>query len=226
MNKKNFLIDANIEQYCETHTTPENQTLQQLTRETNLKTMLPQMLSGKILGRLLTTLVELVKPQHILELGTFTGYSAICMAQALPENGLLVTIDNNPEIETTARKYFKMSGLEQKIRLIIGDVLQTLPDLNMHFDMAFIDADKEHFPDYYPLVMEKMNPGGIVIVDNILWYGKTVDAEQNDRITQKIRQFNDLVQADEQVTNVLLPLCDGVMVVWKKNVRRESRKNN
>jgi len=216
MNKKNFLIDTDIEQYCEAHTSVESQPLQQLTRETNLKTMMPQMLSGKILGRLLTMLVEMIQPQNILELGTFTGYSAICMAQALPENGLLVTIDNNPEIENTARKYFKMSGLENKIHLVIGDALHIVPTLNTHFDMAFIDADKEHLPDYYPLVMEKMNPGGVIIVDNILWYGKVVDATQNDRVTQKIRQFNELVQADEQVTNVLLPLCDGVMVVRKR----------
>jgi len=217
MNENDSLIDWNIEQYCETHTTAESQTLQQLARETNLKMLMPQMLSGKIQGRFLTMLVELIKPQNILELGTFTGYSAICMAQGLPETGLLVTIDSNPEVESLACKYFKMSGLEEKIRFINGDALQIVPALNMCFDMAFIDADKELLSDYYSLVMEKMNPGGVIIVDNILWYGKVVDPTQNDRVTQKIRQFNELVQADERVTNVLLPLRDGVMVVRKKS---------
>jgi len=215
MNENNALIDWNIEQYCEMHTSAESQALQQLARETNLKMLMPQMLSGKIQGRLLTMLVELIKPQNILELGTFTGYSAICMAQGLPENGLLVTIDSNPEVECLARKYFKLSGLEEKIRFINGDALQIIPDLNIRFDMAFIDADKEQLSDYYSLIIKKMNSGGVMVVDNILWYGKVVDLAQNDRVTQKIRQFNELIQADEQVTNVLLPLRDGVMVIRK-----------
>jgi len=216
MNEKSFLIAPNIEQYCEEHTSAEDETLQQLVRETNVKTLLPQMLSSKIQGRLLTMLVEMMKPKTILELGTFTGYSAICMAQGLPENGLLVTIDNNPEIESLAHKYLKMSGLENKIRFINGDALHIVPELDMRFDMAFIDADKERLPDYYLLVMEKMNHGGVIIVDNILWYGKVADLKQNDRVTQKIRQFNELVQADERVTNVLLPLYDGMMMIRKK----------
>ena len=216
MNENNSLIGWNIEQYCEAHTTAESQTLQQLARETNLKMLMPQMLSGKIQGRLLTMLVELIKPKTILELGTFTGYSAICMAQGLPENGLLVTIDGNPEVESLARKYFKISGLEEKIRFIVGDALQIIPDLNICFDMAFIDADKEQLSDYYSMVMEKISPGGVIVVDNILWYGKVVDPTQNDRVTQKICQFNELVQADNRVTNVLLPLRDGVMVIRKR----------
>ncbi|MCL2511116.1 MAG: O-methyltransferase [Bacteroidales bacterium] len=216
MNENSFLIDPDVEQYCEAHTSAESQTLQQLARETNLKMVMPQMLSSKIQGRLLTMLVELIKPKNILELGTFTGYSAICMAQGLPDDGRLVTIDNNPEVETLARKYFKMSGLESKIHFINGDAMHIVPELNICFDMAFIDADKERLPDYYPLVMEKMNTGGVIVVDNILWYGKAADPKQNDRTTLKIRQFNELVQRDTHVTNILLPLCDGLMVVRKK----------
>jgi len=217
MNEKSFLITSEeIERYCETHTSAENETLQQLVRETNLKMLLPQMLSSKIQGRLLTMLVELTKPKTILELGTFTGYSAICMARGLSEDGMLITIDNNPEIEDISRKYFKMSGLEEKIHLIIGDAIHIVPDLNMTFDMAFIDADKDHLPDYYQLVMEKMNPEGIIVADNILWYGKVSDPNHNDHTTQKIRQFNETVQNDECVTNVLLPLCDGMMMIRKK----------
>ena len=217
MNEDAFLIAPEIEQYCEEHTSSETETLQQLVRETNLKMLMPQMLSGKIQGHFLTMLVEMMKPKTILELGTFTGYSAICMAQALPENGLLITIDGNPEVEHLAQKYFKMSGLENKIRFINGDALQIIPTLNMTFDMAYIDADKEHLSDYYQAVMEKMNAGGVIIVDNILWYGKVTDPNQNDRTTQKIRQFNDMVQADNRVTNVLLPLRDGVMMIKLKS---------
>ena len=213
MNEDAPLIAPEIEQYCEEHTSAETETLQQLARETNLKMLMPQMLSGKIQGRFLTMLVEMMKPKTILELGTFTGYSAICMAQALPENGLLITIDGNPEVEHLAQKYFSMSGLEDKIRFINGDALHIVPTLNMTFDMAYIDADKEHLSDYYQAVMEKMNAGGVIIVDNILWYGKVTDPQQNDRTTQKIRQFNDMVQADNRVSNVLLPLRDGVMMI-------------
>lgn len=215
MNRKDFL-DSILEHYCELHTTAENEALEQLTRETNLKMLMPHMLSGKIQGRFLTMLVELMQPKSILELGTFTGYSAICLSQGLPENGRLVTIDNNPEVEDLARKYFKISGLEDKIHFIIGDVLEVVPNLNMTFDMAFIDADKERLPEYYHLVMEKTNPGGFIIVDNILWYGKVADPEQTDHVTQKIRQFNDLVQNDNRVTNVLLPLRDGLMLIRKR----------
>ena len=216
MSEKGFLIDSDIEHYCELHTTSEDSVLEQLVRETNLKTTIPQMLSGKILGRLLTTLVELIQPKNILELGTFTGYSAICLAQGLPENGLLTTIDNNPEIEDLARKYFKMSGLEEKICFIIGDARQVVPTLNTKFDMAFIDADKDHLLAYYQLVMDKMKSDGLIVVDNILWYGKVADPEHNDRVTRRIREFNDIVQADERVTNVLLPLCDGLMLIRRK----------
>jgi predicted O-methyltransferase YrrM len=216
MSEKSFLTDSIIEHYCELHTTAEDKALEQLIRETNLKMMMPHMLSGKILGRLLTMLVELIKPKNILELGTFTGYSAICLAHGLPENGLLVTIDNNPEVEDLARKYFKISGLEEKIQFVIGNALKVVPDLNMKFDMAFIDADKERLPNYYQMVMEKMESGGLIVVDNILWYGKVTDPKQNDRITRKIREFNETVQADERVTNVLMPLLDGLMLVRKK----------
>jgi len=213
MNEDAFLIAPEVEHYCEEHTSAETETLQQLARETNLKMLMPQMLSGKIQGRFLTMLVEMMKPKTILELGTFTGYSAICMAQALPENGLLITIDGNPEVEHLAQKYFSMSGLENKIRFINGDALQIIPTLNMTFDMAYIDADKDHLSEHYQAVMEKMNAGGVIIVDNILWYGKVTDPQQNDRTTQKIRQFNDMVQADNRVSNVLLPLRDGVMMI-------------
>jgi predicted O-methyltransferase YrrM len=141
MNEQVFLIDSVVERYCEQHSTPENEALEQLARETNVKMLLPNMLSGKLQGRLLTMLVEIIQPKNILELGTFTGYSAICLAQGLPENGRLITIDNNPEIEDIARKYFKISGLEEKIRIIIGDALKVLPDLNMTFDIAYIVND-------------------------------------------------------------------------------------
>ena len=216
MSEKSFLTDSDIEHYCELHTTVENDALEQLVRETNLKMMMPHMLCGKIQGCLLTMFVKLIKPKNILEIGTFTGYSAICMAQGLPANGVLTTIDNNLEVEDIARKYFKISGLEEKIHFIIGDALQIVHELNITLDMAFIDADKEHISNYYQLVIEKMESGGVIIVDNILWYGKVTDSKQNDRITRKIREFNELVQTDDRVTNVMLPFGDGLMFIRKK----------
>jgi len=216
MSERGFLTNSIIEHYCDQHTTAEDDILQQLVRETNLKMMMPHMLCSNIQGRFLTMLVELINPKTVLELGTFTGYSAICLARGLPKNALLVTIDNNPEVEDLARKYFKLSGLEEKIDFIIGDALHVVPDLNMKFDIAYIDADKERLPDYYQSVLEKMVFGGLIVVDNILWYGKAADPKQNDRITRKIREFNKLVQTDERVTNVLMPLYDGVMVIRKK----------
>jgi len=215
MSEKSFLTDSVIEHYCELHTTTENNVLKQLVRETNLKMMMPHMLSGKILGRFLTMLVELIQPEKVLELGTFTGYSSICLAQGLSKNGLLVTVDINPEIEDLARKYFKLSGLEDKIHFVIGDALKVVPNLNMKFDMVFIDADKERLFDYYQQIMGKMESGGLIVVDNILWYGKVADPEQNDRVTRKIREFNEFVQNDIRVTNVSLPFCDGLMIIRK-----------
>lgn len=215
MKETRYLIDTAIENYCEEHTTEEREILRQLTRETNLKTLMPRMLSGKIQGSFLSMLVSLLKPKTILELGTFTGYSAICLASGLSENGRLITIDKNPEIEDIARKYFKESGLENKIDFRIGNAMEIVPQLNEQFDLVFLDADKEHLTDYYRMIIEKIPVGGVILADNILWDGKVIDEKCNDRITKEIRAFNDFVQEDQRVENVLLPFRDGLMMAKK-----------
>lgn len=216
MKESRYLIDLAVETYCEEHTTAEDNTLVELTRETNLKMLMPRMLSGKVQGRFLTILVEILRPQNILELGTFTGYSAICLAKGLSEDGKLITIDKNPEIEDFARRYFKKSGLEDKILFFVGDALKIVPKLEYDFDMVYLDADKENLAEYYQVIIEKLKPGALILADNILWDGKVVDNTQNDKITCGIRTFNDLVQSDERVENVLLPLRDGLMLIRKR----------
>jgi predicted O-methyltransferase YrrM len=217
MDNNDFqIIDTAVERYCELHTTSEDVVLSELSRETNLKTIMPRMMSGNMQGRFLTMLVELMKPKAALEIGTFTGYSAICIAKGLSRNGMLTTIDNNPEIEDIARNYFKKSGLDRKIHFIIGDALTLIPTFDIMFDMIFIDADKHRLSEYYHLALEKTKSGGIILADNILWSGKVVDYTQHDSATLKIRDFNDMVQADARVDNILLPLRDGLMMIKKK----------
>lgn len=215
MKETRYLIDAAIENYCEEHTTEEGNVLRKLSRETNLKVMMPRMLSGKVQGQFLSILTSLLLPKNVLELGTFTGYSAICIAAGLPKNGRLITIDKNPEIEDIARKYFKESGLEDKIDFRIGNAMELVPQLDEQFDLVFLDADKEHLLDYYQMIFEKVPVGGIILADNILWDGKVLDETCNDRITKEIRAFNDFVQEDQRVENVLLPFRDGLMMIKK-----------
>ncbi|MDR0364438.1 MAG: O-methyltransferase [Bacteroidales bacterium] len=215
MKETRYLIDVAIETYCEEHTTEESDVLKRLERETNITTLMPRMLSGKVQGKFLSILTSLFKPKNILELGTFTGYSTICLASELPNDGHLVTIDKNPEIEDIARKYFKESGLADKIDFYIGNALYIIPRLNRQFDLVFLDADKERLLDYYKMVIDKIPVGGIILVDNILWNGKVIDKKCDDKITKEIRMFNDFVQLDERVENVLLPFRDGLMMIKK-----------
>lgn len=204
-----------LEEYLSNHTTEEPSFLQQLARETHLKTTKPRMMSGNIQGRFLTLLIQMIQPLKVLEIGTFTGYSAICMAMGLPKDGKIITIDNNPEIETIARKYFKMSGLEEKIHFIIDDAKNVIPTLTDSFDFVYIDADKENNLVYYQQIMEKTHIGSIIICDNMLWSGKIFQEGHQDPKTVKINEFNRFIQNDLRVENVLLPLRDGMMLIRK-----------
>lgn len=202
-----------IEEYLSSHTTEEPLVLQQLFRETHLKTTKPRMMSGHIQGRFLTILTQMLQPKNVLEIGTFTGYSAICLATGLPKNGNLITIDNNQEIESIARKYFKLSGLEDKINFIVDDAKKVIPLLEQTFDLVYLDADKENNLIYYQQIMDKTTVGSVIVADNVLWSGKILFEEAHDPKTEKIRQFNDFIQNDERVENVLLPLRDGMMIL-------------
>lgn len=209
----NFLPEA-LEDYIEKHTEAESEVLQLLNRETNLKIMLPQMLSGHLQGQVLRMFSYMIKPENILEIGTYTGYSAICLTAGL-QGGKLYTIDINDELEDMVRSFFGMAGVEDKIEYILGDATKLIPEMELDFDLVFIDADKENYGKYYDLVFEKVRPGGFIIADNVLWSGKVLE-DITDKDTTAIKAFNDKVQKDERVENVLFPIRDGLMVVRKK----------
>lgn len=210
-----FLPPA-IEQYVQDHSSEEMKVLQELSRETQVKVLRPRMLSGHIQGIFLQMISKLIRPERILEIGTYTGYSAICLAQGLNENGILHTIDVNDELETIIRKYIDKAGLANKISLHIGNALNIIPTLKETWDLVFIDADKENYLNYYNLVFNQVKPGGWIIADNVLWSGKVVDDNEDDMETQAIRQFNKFIHADERVEHLLLPLRDGLMMIRKK----------
>ena len=203
-----------INHYAEEHTTPESAVLQALHRDTFAKVMMPRMLSGHLQGAWLSMVSHMIQPKAILEIGTYTGYSAICLAQGLQPGGVLHTIDINEELETMVRDYFDKAGLKDSIQYHIGNALEIIPTLVGPFDLVFIDADKINYGNYYDLVIDKVRKGGIIMADNVLWSGKVVDAKK-DKDTQAIADFNAKIQADDRVENLLLPLRDGIMIARK-----------
>lgn len=202
-----------LEEYIEAHTTLPDAVLQELYRHTYLHEMNPRMMSGPVQGKFLQFLCQMLKPQHVLEVGTYTGYAAICMAKGLPENGRLITIEANVEYEETIRHYLAKAEVDDKVELLLGDAKTILPTLDATFDLAFIDADKVSYPFYYELVMEKMRPGGFILADNVLWDGKVLDVKAKEHDTQALITFNDKVMNDPRVEQVLLPIRDGLMMV-------------
>ena len=204
-----------IEEYLEQHTTPMDEVLHELYRETHLHAMNPRMASGPVQGRFLQLLCQLMQPKKVLEIGTFTGFATICLARGMASDGLLTTIEANEEYEGIIRKYLAKAAVADRVRLIIGDAKEVIPTLEGGFDMVFIDADKISYPSYYDLVIEKLNPGGVILADNVLWEGKVLNVGTKERDTKAIQAFNDKVQNDPRVENVLLPLRDGLMMVRK-----------
>jgi caffeoyl-CoA O-methyltransferase len=207
-------IDEGLLSYCETFSEKENELLKQLNRETHLKVSSPRMLSGHLQGRLLSFLSSVINPNYILEIGTYTGYSALCLAEGLSENGKLITIDPNEETNHFARQYIEKSPHKNKIELISGEAQKLIPDLKFSFDLVFIDADKKNYGLYYDLVINKVNKGGIIIADNVLWSGKVLD-QKKDADTEAIHKFNEKVSSDERVKNILLPVRDGLQIIRK-----------
>jgi len=205
-----------LEQYAEAHTTPESILLRKLNRETHIKLRMPNMLSGHLQGAFLQMISQLLKPFCILEIGTFTGYSAICLAKGLQPGGILHTIDNNPEMEDFAMPYIREAGMEKSICIHIGEALEIVKGIEGSFDLVFIDADKDNYINYYDLVINKVPQGGLIIADNALWYGKVLDPNAlTDKETAGIVAFNEYVMNDTRVENVLLPLRDGLMMMRK-----------
>ena len=207
-----------LDKYILNHIDDEDKLLQELDRETNLKVLGARMISGHLQGKVLTMLSKMIQPQNILEIGTFTGYSAICLAQGLTENGKLITIEIDDELESIAKRYIRKSGFENKIIHKTGDAISIIQTLDMVFDLVFIDADKREYIEYYHAVFNKVRSGGYIIADNTLWNGKVVQRiKPDDEHTQKIVEFNQLIKIDHRVEKVILPLRDGMTVIRKRN---------
>ena len=207
-------IKKDIQDYSANHTTAASSLLEKIDRETNLNVLRPRMLSGHVQGRILSMLSHMIKPKRVLEVGTYTGYSALCMAEGLPNDGKLYTIDINEELEPIVQQYFEESNYTNQLEYLIGDAMQLIPTINEKFDLVFIDADKVNYLNYYDLVIEKMNAGGFIIADNILWSGKvTSSPKANDKDTMALIKFNQKIHEDPRVENVLMPVRDGLMIV-------------
>lgn len=209
------LVSEEIENYIELHTSDEREVLRALNRKTQTDVLMPRMLSGKVQGQFLQMISKMLRPQKILEIGTFTGYSALCLAQGLTENGKLFTIDINEELEDLVRAHIEQAGLQNKIIQLIGNAVEEIPKLNETFDLVFIDADKQNYSLYYDLVFDKVRSGGFIFADNVLWSGKIIE-EKKDKDTQKLADFNDKVQQDNRVENVIVSIRDGIMMIQKK----------
>lgn len=214
LSKDPISTERAMSSYCEAHTSALSEVLQQLERETHLRTLAPQMLSGPLQGQFLKMVCGMIQPVKVLEIGTFTGYSAICMAGGLSDGGVIHTIEANKELEYLIRKYISKAGLESKIMLHIGDALEVIPKLSGPFDLVWIDAAKQDYATYYDLILEKVRPGGFILADNVLWSGK-VYRNEHDADTEALRDFNKKVQDDSRVENVLLPIRDGILMARK-----------
>jgi Predicted O-methyltransferase len=211
-----------IEQYIMDHIDSEPNLLADINRTAHVKLLRPRMLSGHLQGRILKMLVRMCKPQRVLEIGTYTGYATICLAEALPDSGEIHTIEINDELEDFIREQFEKTDLKNKIHLHIGDALDVIPRLKGCFDMVFIDADKRLYSDYYDLVFDKLSPEGIILVDNTLWDGKVLEtAHPSDKQTIGIMKFNEKIKKDNRIEKVILPLRDGLTIIHK--LRVESR---
>ncbi len=211
-------LDEDLERYIEQHTSDENDLLKRINRETHVEVLKPRMLSGHVQGRLLSMISKMVRPQNILEIGTYTGYSAICLAEGIREGGKLITIDVNEELEDRVLGYVEEAGFSDVIEMRIGQAESLVPELQETFDLIFIDANKAAYWDYLEMVYDKLSVGGLVIADNVLWSGKVLEKfrEKLDVDTEALIEFNKKVQEDERFENVLLGIRDGLMVIRKK----------
>ena len=210
------LLSDELKSYLESSCEPESDLLKQIDRDTNIKVSLPRMLSGHYQGRVLSMLSKLVKPQRILEVGTFTGYASLCLAEGLSKDGILHTIDINAELEDMVRSSFSKSDLGSQIIYHIGNALEIIPNLDEVFDLIFIDADKKNNETYYNLTINKLRSGGLIIVDNVLWSGKVIGEKQTDSATTSISDFNEMIRSDQRVEKLILPVRDGVYIIRKK----------
>ena len=205
-----------IYNYIDNHSSSESDILYELRRETELKCLNPIMLSGKIQGNFLAIISKLIKPFNVLEIGTYTGYSTLCIAKGLNPAGMIHTIDKNEELLQIQNKYFEKSGLRNQIKQYTGDALAIIPKLKFDFDMVFLDADKENYVKYLELISPKLKPGGVLLTDNVLWHGKILESLENqDRVTRLIDNFNKKILEDKSLKTVMLPIRDGISLTLK-----------
>ncbi|WP_424495037.1 O-methyltransferase [Salinimicrobium sp. GXAS 041] len=210
-------LPQEIDDYVVLHSAKEPELLQKLNRETNQKVLQPRMMSGHYQGRVLSMISKLVQPENILEIGTYTGYSALCLAEGLKPGGILHTIDVNEELYDLQKRYFEASSYSDQIKQHLGDATKIIPTLESHFDLVFIDADKPNYPLYFDLILEKLNSGGIIISDNVLWSGKVVKRLKEDDISTKaLLEYNRLLAEDERLETVMLPIRDGLTISRRK----------
>lgn len=207
-----FIPEA-LDDYVIQHTQQEPELLQKLTRETYQKILQPRMLSGPYQGRVLSMLSKLIAPKYILEIGTYTGYSALCLAEGMQKDGELHTIDINEELEDFQRKYFNLSPFGKQIHQYVGDATEIIPKLDISFDLVFIDADKPNYPKYFEIIIDKMKPGGILLSDNVLWSGKVIQkVAEDDLSTKALLKYNKMLVEDKRIETVLLPIRDGLTI--------------
>lgn len=209
-------ISKELDEYCLKHTTKADEVLDMLNRETQTSVLNPRMISGNLQGQFLSMISRMLKPKNILEIGTYTGYSAICLAKGLPVDGVLHTIDINEELEEFCAKYFKMAGFEHQIVQHIGEAITVIPKIEGNFDLVFIDADKANYPKYFDLLIDRLTSGAWIVADNVLWSGKVLEeVQEKDKATKALLQYNKMVHEDPRVENLLLPLRDGLMICRK-----------
>ena len=211
----NEFINKNILEYIESNSQLEPILLKELNKETHLKILNPRMLSGSYQGRILSLISKIIKPKIVLEIGTYTGYSALCIAEGLDKKGVIDTIDINEELQEIQNKFFKKSGYANQINQHIGNALDIIPTINKKFDLVFLDADKENYINYFELVIDKINSGGVLISDNVLWSGKVIENKKNDLTTEKLVEFNNLINNDKRIETVIFPVRDGLSISRK-----------
>jgi caffeoyl-CoA O-methyltransferase len=209
-------MSKKLEQYILEHSTPEDPVLEDLYRQTHIRFVNPNMVSGHEQGKFLEFISMMIEPENILEIGTFTGYSAICLSKGLKAGGKLVTIEMNDELSAFASEYFVKAGAEEKIIPMTGKALEIIPELDLEYDLVFIDGDKREYTDYYRLVIGKVKPGGFILADNVLWGGKVIEKDTKDPQTLGIINFNEMISRDTSIEKLILPLRDGLMLMRKK----------
>ena len=206
-------LPENIDNYAVDHSQQEPTILKELSKETWQKVLNPRMLSGAFQGRILSMISKLIRPKNILEIGTYTGYSALCLAEGLSSEGKIFTLDKNEELETLQNKYFEKSGFRNQIEQFVGNAVEIIPTIDKKFDMVFIDADKSNYINYFHLIIDKMNSGGVILSDNVLWSGKVVEKlDVKDKDTKVLLEYNKLLNTDDRIETVLLPIRDGLTI--------------